>query len=179
MFDRKTLVIAIASLAAGVAIGGALLGSGPQAETGFSTNPADMQMAQSQVEPSVAQAERDFMDFTMPDLSGPQKGGETTRNGCVKPLRPEWVINRTPQEADNALLLSAIYDLDRFRNIVETKSCPCEIEHPSWDSADAEYHDVATGKDKVEVRALTRPVMQEVTRLLKPSLDICAEWQGR
>lgn len=179
MLNRKTLVIAISSLAASVAIGGALLGSGSQAETDFSTQPADMRMAQSQVEPQPSQAEREFMDFTMPDLSKPQAGGETTRNGCVKPPRPEWVINRTPQEADNDTLLTGIYDLNRFRRIIETDSCPCEIEHPSWDDADREYQAVATGKDRAEIRALSSPLMRDVARLTKQKLDICREWQGR
>ena len=65
MLNRKTLVIAISSLAAGVAIGGALLGSGSQAETDLRTQSAEKRMAQSQVEPQPSQAERDFMDFTI------------------------------------------------------------------------------------------------------------------
>lgn len=179
MLNRKTLVIAISSLAAGVAIGGALLGSGSQAETDLRTQSAEKRMAQSQVEPQPSQAERDFMDFTMPDLSKPQAGGETTRYGCVKPSRPEWVVNRTPQEADNSLLLKAIYDMDRLQEIIETNSCPCEIEHPSWDSAERQYQTIAAGKDRAEIRALRAPVVQEVARMTKQSLDICSEWQGR
>lgn len=82
MFDQKNLVIGIALLAAGVAIGGALLGNGSQAETDFTTQAADMRMAQSQVEPQPSQAEKDFMDFTMPDLSKPKEGQDVTRHGC-------------------------------------------------------------------------------------------------
>ena len=179
MFDQKTLFIALSSLAVGVAIGGAVLNSWLPAETASTARMGDVQFAQAQTEPQLTQAEREFMDFTMPDLSKPQAGGETTRHGCVKPPRPEWVVNRTPQEADNSLLLKAIYDMDRLQKIIETNSCPCEIEHPSWDSAERQYHAIAAGKDRAEIRALRAPVVQEVARMTKQSLDICSEWQGR
>jgi len=162
MLDRKTLVIGAASLAVGVAIGGVFLGNAPHAETS-----------------SAIQAERDFMDFTMPDLSQSQGVEETTRHGCVKPARPQWAVNRSPQEADNAVLLKAIYDMRRYENIIETNSCPCDIEHPSWNSADQEYNEVATGKDRAEIQDLGGEVLREVARLLKPSLDICREQRGR
>tara|TARA_R110000744_G_scaffold127619_2_gene234458 strand:+ start:181 stop:720 length:540 start_codon:yes stop_codon:yes gene_type:complete len=177
MFDQKTLVIALSSLAVGVAIGGAVLNSWLPAETASSARMGDVQFAQAQTEPQLTQAERDFMDFTMPDLSKPQAGGETTRHGCVKPPRPEWAINRTPQEASNALLLKSIYDMRRYQSIVETDSCPCEVEYPSWENADKEYQDVAAGKSIAEIRELDGAILSEVARLLKPSIDICRKWR--
>lgn len=179
MFDQKTLFIALSSLAVGVAIGGAVLNSWLPAETASPTRMGDVQFAQAQTEPQPSQAERDFMDFTMPDLSKPPAGGETTRHGCVKPQPPEWVINRTPQEASNALLIRSIYDMRRYQSIVETNSCPCEVEYPSWDNADDEYHKVAAGSSIAEIRELDGAVLSEVARLLKPSIDICRKWRGR
>lgn len=195
MLDRKTLVIGAASLAVGVAIGGVFLGNAPHAETSSAIQAErdfmDFTMPdlarpdensgtnEPDVEPPASQTEKDFMDFTMPDLSQSQGDEETTRHGCVKPARPQWAVNRSPQEADNAVLLKAIYDMRRYENIIETNSCPCDIEHPSWNSADQEYNQVATGKDRAEIQDLGGEVLREVARLLKPSLDICREQRGR
>jgi len=71
MLDRKTLVIGAASLAIGVAISGVFLGNEPEDETA-----------------SAIQAERDFMDFTMPDLSQadePRANAETVTERNAEP----------------------------------------------------------------------------------------------
>ena len=179
MFDQKTFVIAISSLAAGVAIGGALLGSGSQAETDFRTQSADKRMAQSQVEPQPSQAERDFMDFTMPDLSKPREGQEVTRHGCVKPDQPQWAIDLPRSEAQQFLLLTALYDASRYQAIIESNSCPCETEYPSWDEADAQYQQIAQGRPTPEIVELKRQAMREVKDFQFDALTVCSQSRGQ
>ncbi|MFN4128357.1 MAG: hypothetical protein ACK4GC_00845 [Paracoccaceae bacterium] len=179
MYDQKTLVIAISSLAVGVAIGGALLGNGPQADTGFSTQSADMRMAQSQVGPQPSQAERDFMDFTMPDLSKHREGQDVTRHGCVKPDQPQWAIDLPRTEAQQFLLLTALYDASRYRAVIENNSCPCETEYPSWDEADAQYQQIAQGRPTAEIVELKRQAMHEVKDFQFDALTICSQSRGQ
>ena len=178
MFDQKNLVIGIALLAAGVAIGGALLGNGSQAETDFTTQAADMRMAQSQVEPQPSQAEKDFMDFTMPDLSKPKEGQDVTRHGCVKPERPQWANDLPRSEAQTSLLLTALYDAARYQAIIENNSCVCENEYPSWDEADAQYQQIAKGKDNAEIVELKRQAMRQVMNFQFEALTICSQSRG-
>lgn len=162
MLDRKTLVIGAASLAIGVAISGVFLGDEPEDETAFAI-----------------QAERDFMDFTMPDLSKPTEDENPTLDGCIKPPRPQWVIDRTPQKAVNAKLLRSIYDRNRHQSIIDTKSCPCEIEYPSWDDSDSQYREIAEGKDRGEIQEIGGDIAREAAQIQRLSRDICREWQGR
>lgn len=179
MLNQKTLVIAISSLAVGVAIGSALLGNGPQADTDFSPQSADMRMAQSQVEPQPSQAERDFMDFTMPDLSKPREGQEVTRHGCVKPNRPQWATDLPRSEAQQSLFLTALYDASRYRAIIESNSCPCETEYPSWDEADAQYQQIAQGRPTPEIVELKRQAMREVKDFQFDALTVCSQSRGQ
>ncbi|MEO1949827.1 hypothetical protein [Thioclava sp.] len=178
MFDRKIIVIAISSLAVGVAIGGTLLGNGSQAQTSFNTQPGTMRMAQSQVEPQPSRAERDFMDFTMPDLSKPKEEQDVTRHGCVKPDQPQWANDLPRSEAQKSLLLTALYDAARYQAIIENNSCPCETEYPSWDEADAQYQQIAQGKDNAEIVKLKRQVMRQVMDFQFEALTICSQLRG-
>ena len=179
MFDQKTLVIALSSLAVGVAIGGAVLNSWLPAETASSARMGDVQFAQAQTEPQLTQAERDFMDFTMPDLSKPQAGGETTRHGCVKPPRPQWAMELPPAEARKSLFLTDLYNGIRFQKILETNSCPCEVEWPSWDEADWQYQQITEGKSDAEVADLGREAQRQASTKRFDALTICSQSRGQ
>ena len=179
MFDQKTLVIALSSLAVGVAIGGAVLNSWLPAETASTAPMGDVQFAQAQTEPQLTQAERDFMDFTMPDLSKPQAGGETTRHGCVKPPRPQWAIELSPAEARKSLFLTDLYNGIRFQKILETNSCPCEVEWPSWDEADWQYQQITEGKSDAEVADLGREAQRQASAKRFDALTICSQSRGQ
>lgn len=179
MFDQKTLVIALSSLAVGVAIGGAVLNSWLPAETASTARMGDVQFAQAQTEPQLTQAERDFMDFTMPDLSKPQAGGETTRHGCVKPPRPQWAMELPPAEARKSLFLTDLYNGIRFQKILETNSCPCEVEWPSWDEADWQYQQITEGKSDAEVADLGREAQRQASTKRFDALTICSQSRGQ
>ena len=179
MFDQKTLFIALTSLAVGVAIGGAVLNSWLPAETASTARMGDVQFAQAQTEPQLTQAERDFMDFTMPDLSKPQAGGETTRHGCVKPPRPQWAMELPPAEARKSLFLTDLYNGIRFQKILETNSCPCEVEWPSWDEADWQYQQITEGKSDAEVADLGREAQRQASTKRFDALTICSQSRGQ
>ena len=179
MFDQKTLFIALSSLAVGVAIGGAVLNSWLPAETASTAQMGEVQFAQAQTEPQLSQAERDFMDFTMPDLSKPQAGGETTRHGCVKPPRPQWAMELPPAEARKSLFLTDLYNGIRFQKILETNSCPCEVEWPSWDEADWQYQQITEGKSDAEVADLGREAQRQASTKRFDALTICSQSRGQ
>lgn len=179
MFDQKTLFITLSSLAVGVAIGGAVLNSWLPAETASTARMGDVQFAQAQTEPQPTQAERDFMDFTMPDLSKPQAGGETTRYGCVKPPRPEWAMDLPPADARKSLLLTDLYDALRFNEIIDTNSCPCNIEYPSWDEADWQYQQITEGKSNAEIADLRRKALRQASSKHFDALTICSQSRGQ
>ena len=179
MFDQKTLFITLSSLAVGVAIGGAVLNSWLPAETASTARMGDVQFAQAQTEPQLTQAERDFMDFTMPDLSKPQAGGETTRHGCVKPPRPQWAMELPPAEARKSLFLTDLYNGIRFQKILETNSCPCEVEWPSWDEADWQYQQITEGKSDAEVADLGREAQRQASTKRFDALTICSQSRGQ
>jgi hypothetical protein len=130
-------------------------------------------------EPPVSQSEQSFMDFTMPDLSEAPQAQNLTRHGCVKPEEPAWAANVPPEDAQQALLLKALYDNLRYENIVQTNSCPCEIEYPSWDDADASYQHLLESRGLDEIQTMRSEVSRLVRRNLKASIDICRTWRGR
>jgi len=66
-----------------------------------------------------------------------------------------------------------------IRDIVATQTCPCEIEHPSWHSADALYQRLAVDMDATEISTLRQAVQEEIGRVQKKSLDICRAWRAR
>ena len=126
-----------------------------------------------------AQAERDFMDFTMPDLSKPQTGEKRSRHGCVMPALPQWADDLPPAEARRSLILQHLYNIGRQQAIIETNSCPCEVKFPSWDEAERQYQELTAGKDRDGIFKLASEVGREAGENLKQSLDICKAWRGR
>ncbi|WP_170152265.1 hypothetical protein [Paracoccus aestuarii] len=172
MTDKKNLIVAGAALAAGAFAIGIFLGSAPQAE-----EPTEAE-AMAQMD-AARETERDFLDFTAPDLSTRSEGQRVTRHGCVLPARPEWAEDAAPGDAHRVLLLQNFYNLGRYQDIVATQTCPCEIEHPSWQSADALYQRLAVDMDAAEISTLRQALQEEIGRVQKKSLDICRAWRAR
>ena len=172
MTDKKNLIVAGAALAAGAFAIGIFLGSAPQAE-----EPTEAE-AMAQMD-AAREAERDFLDFTPPDLSNRSEAQRVTRHGCVLPARPEWTETIDPGEARRVLLLQNFYDLGRYQDIVATQTCPCEIEHPSWDMADELYQRLAGEMTANEIIPLRRAVQEEVRQVHRKALNICRAWRSR
>lgn len=194
MFDRNSVLAGAASVILGAVIAGAgvlyFADSPSRAEPSSFTQAegdsmvaamddlSETQMAEIQMEPPVSQAERDFMDFTMPDLSKPKEGQDVTRHGCVKPNRPQWAIDLPRSEAQKSLLLTALYDAARYQAIIEDNSCSCETEYPSWDEADLQYQQITEGKDNTEIIELKRQEMRQVMDFQFDALAICSQSRG-
>ncbi|MBM3603276.1 MAG: hypothetical protein FJX25_00640 [Alphaproteobacteria bacterium] len=176
MLDPKSALAGAATVILGAVIGGA--GFIYFTDTPSSAQTPDMRMAQSQIEPQPSQAERDFMDFTMPDLSKPKAGQDVTRHGCVKPNRPQWVTDLPRAEAEKSLLLTALYDAARFQAVIENNSCPCETEYPSWDEADWQYQKIANGKNNAEITELKRQATRQASNFRFDALTICSQSRG-
>ena len=171
MFDRNSMLLGAAAAAVGMIAGAAVMTNVLRADPPPVPDPEEMA--------EVAQAERDFMDFTMPDLSEPQTGEKMSRHGCVMPALPQWADDLPRAEARRSLLLKDLYNIGRQQAIIETNSCPCEVEFPSWKEAERQYEELTAGKDRAGIFDLSAQLGQKEGETLKESLDICKEWRGR
>ena len=171
MFDRNSMLLGAAAAAVGMIAGAAVMTNVLRADPPPVPDPEEMA--------EVAQAERDFMDFTMPDLSEPQTGEKMSRHGCVMPPLPQWADDLPPAEARRSLILQHLYNIGRQQAIIETNSCPCEVEFPSWKEAERQYEELTAGKDRAGIFDLSAQLGQKEGETLKESLDICKEWRGR
>jgi hypothetical protein len=171
MFDRNSMLLGAAAAAVGMIAGAAVM------TTVLRADPPPFPDAEEIAE--AAQAERDVLDFTMPDLSEPQTGERMSRHGCVMPALPQWADDLPPAEARRSLLLKDLYNIGRQQAIIETNSCPCEVEFPSWDEAQRQYEELTAGKDRDEIFKVASQVGRKAGDTLKQSLDICKAWRGR
>lgn len=119
------------------------------------------------------------MDFTAPDLSEPQTGENRSRHGCVMPALPQWADDLPPAEVRRSLLLKDLYNIGRQQAIIETNSCPCEVEFPFGDEAERQYRELTVGNDRDEIFKVASQLGREAGDTLKQSLDICKVWRGR
>ena len=171
MFDRNSMLLGAAAAAVGMIAGAVVMSTMLRADP--SPFPDTGKIAQA------AQAERDFMDFTMPDLYEPQTGEKRSRHGCVMPALPQWADDLPPAEARRSLILQHLYNIGRQQAIIETNSCPCEVEFPSWEEAERRYQELTVGKDRDEIFKVASQLGREAGNTLKQSLDICKAWRGR
>ena len=171
MIDRNSMLLGAAAAAVGMIAGAVVMSTMLRADP--PPFPDSGKMAEA------AQAERDFMDFTMPDLSEPQTGEKRSRHGCVMPALPQWADDLPPAEARRSLILKDLYNIGRQQAIIETNSCPCEVEFPSWEKAERQYQELTAGKDRDEIFKVASQLGREAGNTLKQSLDICKAWRGR
>ncbi|MFC0198978.1 hypothetical protein [Paracoccus rhizosphaerae] len=171
MFDRNSMLCGAAAAAVGMSAGAMVMTNMVRADP--PPVPDLGKMAEA------VQAERDVLDFTVPDLSEPETGAEISRHGCAMPALPQWADDLPPTEARRSLLLKDLYNIGRQQAIIETNSCPCEIEFPSWEEAERQYQELTADKDRDDIFELAGQVGREAGKTLKASLDICKAWRGR
>jgi hypothetical protein len=58
-----------------------------------------------------------------------------------RPAEPNWMQEIPLRQAYQRVLVQDIYRAQNLERIIETKSCDCEIRFPSWDAAEAEFHE--------------------------------------
>lgn len=171
MIDRNSMLLGAAAAAVGMIAGAVVMSTMLRADP--PPFPDGEEMAEA------AQVERDVLDFTMPDLSEPQTGEKRSRHGCVMPALPQWADDLPPAEARRSLILQHLYNIGRQQAIIETNSCPCEVEFPSWEKAERQYQELTAGKDRDEIFKVASQLGREAGNTLKQSLDICKAWRGR
>ena len=171
MIDRNSMLLGAAAAAVGMIAGAVVMSTMLRADP--PPFPDGEEMAEA------ARVERDVLDFTMPDLSEPQTGEKRSRHGCVMPALPQWADDLPPAEARRSLILQHLYNIGRQQAIIETNSCPCEVEFPSWEKAERQYQELTVGKDRDEIFKVASQLGREAGNTLKQSLDICKAWRGR
>ena len=58
-----------------------------------------------------------------------------------RPAEPNWMQEIPLRQAYQRVLVQDIYRAQNLERIIETESCDCEIRFPSWDAAEAEFHE--------------------------------------
>ncbi|WP_370641203.1 hypothetical protein [Nereida sp. MMG025] len=58
-----------------------------------------------------------------------------------RPAEPNWMQEIPLRQAYQRVLVQDIYRAQNLERIIETESCECEIRFPSWDAAEAEFHE--------------------------------------
>ncbi|MDV4169666.1 hypothetical protein [Rhodovulum sp. FJ3] len=58
-----------------------------------------------------------------------------------RPAEPVWIQEIPLRQAYQRVLVQDIYRAQNLERIVETGSCACEIQFPSWDAAEAMFRE--------------------------------------
>lgn len=133
-------------------------------------------LTQPNVDPVPVTPPQETFDARIPDIGA--SSARVTTDGCVKVPRPAWAIDAAPADTDKVSLLVALYDLGRKTAIIESNSCPCDMQYPSWDAAEAELNQRTVGLDREQVFQLAGEITSAETGLHKAFLDICRSYRG-
>ena len=76
-------------------------------------------------------------------------------------------------------LLIDLYEIGRKQAILESNSCACEVQFPSWDEAESEFNILTANIEADKFIAILDAKSSEASKLNKPALDICEEFWGR
>lgn len=158
---KMTVIGGMAVLAAGAVAAISLFGAAsPKAET-------------------VPSEQTGQMDMTIPSIGDRRAGTRVTRDGCVRPARPAWAVDAAPKDTDKVTLLFDLYEIGRKQAILESNSCACEVQFPSWDEAESEFDNLTANIDSEKFIAILDAKSSEAAKLNKPAQDICEEYWGR
>lgn len=162
MFNTKITVIGgMAVLAAGAVVAMSVIGAEPpKAET-------------------VPSEQAGQMDMTIPSIGDRKAGSRVTRNGCVRPARPAWAVDAAPKDTYKVTLLIDLYEIGRKKAILESNSCACEVQFPSWDNAESEFNSLIANTDGDNFMETVYAKSSEASKLNKPALDVCEQYWGR
>ena len=68
-----------------------------------------------------------------------------------RPAEPVWMQEIPLRQAYQRVLVQDIYRAQNLERIVETVSCACEIRFPSWDAAEAMFHERHASDERWEM----------------------------
>ena len=68
-----------------------------------------------------------------------------------RPAEPVWMQEIPLRQAYQRLLVQDIYRAQNLERIVETGSCACEIQFPSWDEADGAFRERHASDERWEM----------------------------
>ena len=68
-----------------------------------------------------------------------------------RPAEPVWMQEIPLRQAYQRVLVQDIYRAQNLERIVETGSCACEIQFPSWDAAEAVFREVHASDERWEM----------------------------
>ncbi|MGR3609277.1 MAG: hypothetical protein ACU0BN_10545 [Sulfitobacter sp.] len=68
-----------------------------------------------------------------------------------RPTEPEWMQSIALRDAYQRVLVQDIYRAQNLERIVETGDCACETRFPSWDEAEATFHELHASTERWEM----------------------------
>ena len=68
-----------------------------------------------------------------------------------RPVEPVWMQEIPLRQAYQRVLVQDIYRAQNLERIVETSSCDCEIQFPSWDAAEAVFRERYASDERWEM----------------------------
>ena len=68
-----------------------------------------------------------------------------------RPAEPSWMQEIPLRQAYQRVLVQDIYRAQKLERIVETGSCACEIQFPSWDAAEAVFRERHASDERWEM----------------------------
>ena len=68
-----------------------------------------------------------------------------------RPAEPMWMQEIPLRQAYQRVLVQDIYRAQNLERIVETESCDCETRFPSWDAAEAVFHERHASDERWEM----------------------------
>lgn len=119
------------------------------------------------------------IDMMIPSITDRNAGSRVTKNGCIRPARPAWAVDAAPKDTDKVTLLIDLYEIGRKKAILESNSCACEVQFPSWDEAESEFNILTADIEVDNFTVILDAKSSDAAKLNKPALDICEEYWGR
>ena len=91
-----------------------------------------------------------------------------------RPAEPNWMQEIPLRQAYQRVLVQDIYRAQNLERIIETESCDCEIRFPSWDAAEAEFHEQHASDERWKMLEASDAYNQRANDVRLEAKAICA-----
>jgi len=90
-----------------------------------------------------------------------------------RPAEPMWMQEIPLRQAYQRVLVQDIYRAQNLEGIVEAGSCACEIQFPSWDAAEAVFHEQHASDERWKILEASDAYNQRANDVRLEAKAIC------
>ena len=90
-----------------------------------------------------------------------------------RPPEPEWMKNIPLRQAYQRVLVQDIYRAQNLERIVEAGNCDCETRSPSWEAAEAEFHEQHASDERWKILEASDAYNQRANDVRLEAKAIC------